>query len=125
MVRKYINLRIEQTSALLGLDLPYFIGGGFWLVLGSVVQIVAGLFLSSLFSRIWPKDVYGQFSFLMSAIGFLGIFSLSGMTEAVFQGSIENKDGIYKNALTKVIIGSFAATFILILGSIYFYLKIN
>src|SRR3989344_5822375 len=125
MAKDFIDSKIQKFSNLVGLDLPYFIGGGFWLSLSTFLSVFAGLFLSALFARIWPKDVYGQFSFLMSAIGFLGIFALSGMTEAVFQGSIENKDGIYRNALKKVIIGSFVAAFILILGSIYFYLREN
>src|SRR3989344_5797945 len=125
MVKKFINNRIDQTSSLLGLDIPYFLKGGFWLFSANLISIVGGIYLSSVFSRVWPKDVYGQFSFLTSIVALLGITSLTGMGEAVFQGSIENRDGVYKNALKKVFIVSILVLFILVAGAFYFFLRNN
>lgn len=115
----------NKLSVWLKLDLSYFVKGGFWLAFSTLASILGGILLSSLFARIWPKDVYGQYSFLVSALGFLSIFSLTGMKEAVFQGSIENKDGIFKRATRKVFLASILGTVILILGSIYFYSRDN
>ena len=123
MVKKYINHLIKTASSIFGLDLPYFIKGGFWLVLANLIALVGGIFLSSVFSRVWPKDVYGQFSFLTSAVGLLGITTLTGLNEAVFQGSIENRDGIYNEALRKVFFGFNFWGFYISCRSILFFLK--
>lgn len=115
----------RNLSSIAGLDLDYFLKGGAWLTFSTVISAVGGIILSSLFARLWPPDVFGQFSFLMSALGFLAIFTLSGMAEAVFQGSIENKDGIFKEATKKVFAASIVGAVILIIGSLYFFLRNN
>ncbi len=58
---------IKKLSVLVGLDLPYFVKGGFWLFFSLVASTLGGIFLSSLFARTWPKDVYGQYAFLTAA----------------------------------------------------------
>ncbi len=125
MAKDFLNSKIQQTSSLLGLDLTYFMKGGFWFTTSSVSSLVAGILLSALFARIWPKDMFGQFSFLMTALSFVSITALPGMTEAVFQASIEKKDAIFKDATKKVVLFSFLGTLILIGGSIYFFFKSN
>src|SRR3989344_3907894 len=67
--KKYILQTTNDLSNLVGLDLPYFFKGGFWLTSSMILSTIGGILLSSLFARLWPKDVYGQFSFLMSAVG--------------------------------------------------------
>ena len=125
MAKDFIDSKIQKFSNLVRLDVDYFISGGLWLTLSILFAGLGGIALSSLFARLWPKDVYGQYSFLVSALSFLSIFSLTGMQEAVFQGSIENKDGIFKEAARRVFVASILGTVILVLGSIYFYSRDN
>lgn len=125
MAKNFINSKVESFSNYLGLDLAYFVGGGFWLGLSMVLTTLGGILLSSLFARVWPKDVYGQFSFLMSALGFVSLIALPGMYQAVLQAAAENKDGVYKRAIKKVAIWSTAGALTLICGSAYFYLRSN
>ena len=51
-----------------GLDLPYFISGGFWLSLGQFFNMFKGFILSILLANLLSKEVYGQYSFLMSVL---------------------------------------------------------
>lgn len=125
MAKKFIDSQIKNLSGLFGLDLTYFITGGFWLACSSVVSLTGGILLSTLFARLWPKDVFGQFSFLTFAISFIGITTLPGLTEAVFQASIENKNGVFREAVKKVVYLSLAGALLLIFGSIYFFLRDN
>lgn len=125
MVRKYINIRIAQASSVLGLDLPYFLGGGFWLTAATIASAIGGIFLSALFARIWPPDVYGQFSFLMSALGFVSLTALPGMGQTVLQASAENRDGVWRVAMKLVFKWSLFGTAILIAGSAYFFFRQN
>ena len=123
--KKLISRASIFFSKNLNLDLSYFIRGGLWITSSNVTSLVAGVFLSSLFSRIWPKDVYGQFAFLMSVFSFLAITTLPGMNNSVFQGSIENKDGIFKQAVVRVVLFSIFGAVVLIAGSIYFMMRNN
>lgn len=116
---------IKKLSEILKLDLDYFVRGGFWLTFSAVLSALAGIILSSLFARLWPRDVYGQFSFLIFAVGFLSITTLPGMVEAVFQGSIENKDGVFRKAIKKVVLWSCLGAGALIFGSFYFFVRDN
>lgn len=125
MAKDFLKLKIKNTSSLIGLDLTYFVSGGFWFMISNVSALVGGVLLSALFARIWPKDVLGQFSFLMSALAFISITALPGMTEAVFQASIEKKDGIFREAIKKVFYFSLLGALILISGSVYFFLRGN
>lgn len=125
MENGFIDSKIKKFSNLVGLDLPYFIGGGFWLSLSTFLSLVGGIFLSALFARIWPKDVYGQFSFLMSALGFLSLTALPGMGQALTQAVAEGKDGSYKIAVRAVAKWSMLGTLLLIFGSMYFFFRQN
>lgn len=125
MIRDHVDLKVEKYSNLLGLDLAYFLGGGFWLSLSTFLSLVGGIFLSALFARIWPKDVYGQFSFLMSALGFMSLTALPGMGQALTQAVAEGKDGSYKIAVKVVAKWSMLGTLLLIFGSAYFFFRQN
>ncbi len=125
MAKDFLKLKMQNASSVIGLDLTYFVGGGFWFMLANASALVGGVFLSSLFARIWPKDVLGQFSFLMSALAFISITALPGMTEAVFQASIEHKDGVFRESIKKVFYFSLLGATIMISGSVYFFLRGN
>lgn len=123
MAKDFIDSKVEKFSNLVGLDLAYFIGGGFWLGLSIVATTIGGILLSSLFARVWPKDIYGQFSFLMSALGFISLVALPGMYQAVLQAAAEKKDGVYKQAIKEIAKWSVLGAIILTFGSLYFYFK--
>lgn len=114
---------LEKWSSIIGLDLTYFIGGGFWLASSTILTFIGGLLLSALFARIWPKETYGQFSFLMSLVGIASVLALPGMSQAVTQASSEGKDGVFKKACKIVSLWSLVGAVFLIIIAYYFYLK--
>lgn len=115
----------SKLSNILGLDLNYFIKGGFWIALSLVATTVGGIMLSSLFSRIWPPDVYGQFSFLMSVLAFMSFTTVPGLTPMVVQEVAKGNDGIYKEAVRVALRWSLLGMSLLIVGAIYFDLRSN
>ena len=123
--KKYILQTTNDLSNLVGLDLPYFFKGGFWLTSSMILSTIGGILLSSLFARLWPKDVYGQFSFLMSAVGFLSLTALPGMGQALIQSVAEGKEGSYRLATKTIAKFSVIGAIIMILGSVYFFLRQN
>jgi len=115
----------RNLSSIAGLDLDYFLKGGAWLTFSTLISAVGGIILSSLFARIWPADVYGQFSFLTAALSFMSLTVLPGMAQAVTQASSEGKDGTYKASIKILSRWAFFGTALLLVGSLYFYFRQN
>ena len=72
-----------QYSPKLGLDLPYFIKGGFWLGIGQTFNILKYFLLSTLFANILSKEVFGQYTFAITILGAASVFSLLGIPNAL------------------------------------------
>ena len=125
MAKSILNSQIKNLSTLLELDMSYFIKGGFWLSAGTLVTTIGGIFLSSLFARFWPKDVYGQFTFIISAIGFLSITTLPSLSQVLIQSVAEGKEATYRVATETLLKWSLIGTTLLLLGSLYFFLRNN
>lgn len=116
---------ISKLSGILGLDLNYFIKGGSWIALSVFATTIGGIILSSLFSRFWPPDVYGQFSFLMSVLALMSFTTVPGLTPMVVQEVAKGNDGIYKEAIKLTLKWSLLGMSLLTFGSLYFYLRSN
>lgn len=123
MAKKLTDSKIKSLSSYLSLDVNYFVGGGFWLVAGNFLTLAGGIFISALFARLLTKDVFGQYSFLMSLIGIASVLALPGMSQAVTQASSEGKDGVFKRACKMVALWSLVGVVFLIIISFYFYLN--
>ena len=122
MEKKSLNKKFPHLLNYFGLDLPYFLAGGFWLMLSTVILAVSGIFLSAMFVRVLTKDVFGQYSFLVSIIGFISVTALPGMGQAVRQAVAENKDGFFIKAILTTFKWSFLGTLVLIFISTYYYI---
>ncbi len=118
-------MNTKDLSSTFGLDLNYFIKGGAWLTFSAVATALGGIILSTLFARLWPPDVFGQFSFLTAALGFMSLTVLPGMSQAITQASAENKDGTYPATIKILTRWSTLGTVLLIGGSLYFYFREN
>lgn len=114
-----------NLSNLLSLDLSYFIKGGSWLTLNTLITLLTGLFTSALFARLWPADVFGQYSFIVNTLSFISLAGLPGMGLAITQASAEGYDGTFIIILKKVFKWSLLGLSTLFFGGIYFYLRQN
>ncbi|MCH8889274.1 oligosaccharide flippase family protein [Patescibacteria group bacterium] len=66
-------------------DTLYLTKSGYWLSIGHGVAILSGLLLSIAFANFFPKESFGTYKFVLSMIGILGAFSLTGMGTAITQ----------------------------------------
>ncbi len=71
----------------------YLASGGAWSIIGQFVAAVVALSVSVAFARYVPKDVYGNYKFILSIVGILSIFSLSNLGTAVAQSAARGFDG--------------------------------
>ncbi len=74
-------------------DMVYLARGGIWSIVGQVIAAVAALSVSVAFAHLVPKEVYGNYRFVLSVVGLLSILSLSSLGTAVAQSAARGYDG--------------------------------
>lgn len=74
-------------------DMIYLARGGFWSIVAQVVAMLAVLGFAVIVARLLPKDVYGQYKYILAAVALLGSFTLTGLGTAVFQSVASGFDG--------------------------------
>lgn len=66
-------------------DMVYLASGGFWLTLWQVNTAIVSLATSVAFAYFLPKEVFGNYKYILSLAAIVGSFSLSGIGGAVTQ----------------------------------------
>jgi O-antigen/teichoic acid export membrane protein len=74
-------------------DIRYILRGGFWSVAGQVVSAACTLVLAMVVSRVLPKEIYGQYKYILAIVGLLTTLSLNSLGIAVFQSTTRGYDG--------------------------------
>ncbi len=116
---------LRKSEAFFKTDMIYMALGGFWVGLGQIISAFIAFVSSLVFANFIPKDIYGNYKFIISATSILGAISLTGMGTIVTQAVARGAEGILKDAIkTTVKWGSImvAAAF---LSAIYYFLRQN
>ncbi len=100
---KNIEGKIYKGSKILGnkigLDLPYFIKNGFWVMMRQVVGSIGGLLLSVVFARLATQEVFGQYQFVLSILSIVSILSIPGLNTALVRSVARGYDGDYRKVV--------------------------
>ena len=97
------------------MDMVYLARGSFWSIAGQVSASLIALTLSVAMAHYVPKDIYGQYKYVLAIISVLGAFSLNGIGGAVLQSAARGFDGALADGFKAnmrwsfaIFIGSFA-----------------
>jgi O-antigen/teichoic acid export membrane protein len=74
-------------------DMVYLASGTSYSFVGQGVGILATLGFAIAVNHLLPKEVYGTYKFVLSIVAILALFSLTGMSSAVFQAAAQGFDG--------------------------------
>lgn len=85
---------IDKLGNYVHLDLRYYIRNISFLTFAQVVTVGCGVLSSVAFARLMPKEVYGQYNYILAIIGALAIFSLPGMNTAIAQAVARGHDRV-------------------------------
>ncbi len=106
-------------------DMVYLAKGGFWLNGGQILTSLSSFGLAILFARLVPKEVYGNYKYILSLAGLFATFSLTGLSAAVLQSVARGFKGTFI-AATKILIKWNSLILVTSLsGSIYYLLNDN
>lgn len=108
-----------------GIDLHYFAKGGFWLSVTQVVTIFGSLIVSVVFANLLDETEYGVYRYILSIGALLTVFSLTGMSQSIFQTSAQGYTGFYTLGIRKSLLFSSGITVASLVGSVYYYFNDN
>lgn len=80
-------------------DMIYMVKNGFWLIASSAVSMCSAFILSWSFANLLPKEVYGQYKYIVSVLTLLAMTTLNGMGTAISRASARGMDGSIDEAV--------------------------
>lgn len=116
-----MKMIIPFLERFLRTDIHYLIKGTFWLSLSRVVGVGVAFGLSILYARYLPKEFYGDYRYIMSVVGALGIFALPGMATIITRSIARGFEGTFRKGSSLIFSSSFGITFIGIGIAAWFY----
>jgi len=124
-IQPLIDRVLQKTQQYTGVDTAYVARGGFWLSMGELVATAASFLLAIAFANLLDPVVYGNYRYILSIIGILIIFTLTGIWTAVAQAVARGLEGgFYTGFRTKLkwgLLGSMVA----LGGALYYWLQGN
>lgn len=114
-----------KTQKYTGTDNIYLAKFGSYLTGGNIFSMAVGFLLSIAFARLLPKEVYGQYRYILSFFGILTIASLQGINEAIIQGTANGHEGILKSGFKIKFKWSLLGSLASLITAVYFWLQNN
>lgn len=106
-------------------DNVYIAKYGSYLMIGNIISIAASFLLSIAFARLLPKEIYGQYRYILSIMTLLAISSLQGLNNAIIRGVSRGFEGVFKKGLKTKLKWSLLGSIVSIGIAIYFWLQGN
>lgn len=82
------------------IDLSYLAHSVSWSLVGQLASSLSAFALSLVISRYVPLEVYGNYKYVISMVGLLGAFSLTGIGTALLQSVARGYDGALIESFT-------------------------
>lgn len=120
-----IYLLSKRYSRKAGLDLPYFIKNGFWVMIRQIIVTACGIIFFIVFTRLATLEVFGQYQLILSILSIISILSVPGLNTSIIRSVARGYDGDYKKVVEVSFFWSLLGIPILFLMGGYFYLYQN
>lgn len=120
-----MKMLIVFLERFLRTDISYLIKGTFWLSLSRIVGVGVAFGLSILYARYLPKELYGDYRYIMSVVGALGIFALPGMATIIMRSVARGFEGTFRKGSFLIFLFSFGISLISIGIGAWFYARGN
>lgn len=85
-----------KLSQRFGFDVEYLVCSGLWVSFGHIFTIARGFLMALILTHFLSSQVFGQYNWLVSILGIISVFSLSGIGIAITQAVARGKEGAYR-----------------------------
>ncbi len=124
-LRQIIYNLLKKSEKFFQTDMIYLAKGGFWLTLGQIASSLSSFLLAIAFANLLPKETYGTYKYVLSLIGLLSVFTLSGMNTALTRSVARGFEGSLIPILKEKIKWGAVGSIISLTIAIYYYLNGN
>lgn len=117
-----VKTKVSEYSKRYQIDLAYVIKNEFWVYLRLGTSLITGLAVLAVFTRLAPKEVFGQYNFILAILAVASIVSIPGLTNAVIRSVARGYEGNYKQAVkVKFLWSLLGIPALLGVGAYYYY----
>jgi len=124
-MRVWLTTLLRRSERYTHVDMVFLAKGGSWLSAGQAVNMLLGFVMSIAFANLLPKEAFGTYKFILSAVALIGVFSFLDIGTAVTQAVARG----FGNALRQGFRANLKWSFGVSLGGfalgIYYYLQGN
>ncbi len=106
-------------------DMQYLVKGGFWSVTSQIALTGLTLLLAVSFGHFVPKEVYGEYKYILSVAAILGTFTLSGLSTAINRSVNQGYEGTLRYVFWQNLKWSVPFIFMALAGAAYYFLNDN
>jgi O-antigen/teichoic acid export membrane protein len=99
---------------------PYFLNGGFWLVLAQVINSLASFVVAVVLGHIISKETFGEYRYLISLMSILSLVAISGYNIVITQIVAQGDDSIWWRGVKKTFFSSFLGSFVAFVAAFYY-----
>lgn len=122
---KKIYQLLRRSEKYTKTDMVYLAKGGSWLTFGQTVSVLCAFFLSVAFANFLPKEIYGQYRYIISITGALIILTLPGLRTALVRAVARGFESSLLKALAVKLKWSIMFSLALLGMAGYFYHQTN
>ncbi|MHB1330567.1 MAG: oligosaccharide flippase family protein [Minisyncoccota bacterium] len=112
---------LRRSEKFFKTDMVYLAKGSLWMNGGQVITSLSSFVLALLFARLVPREVYGNYKYILSLAGLVATFSLTGISAGVIQSVARGFPGTFVTAV-KVLIKWNSLIFVIALCGASYYL---
>ncbi|KKU52131.1 MAG: Polysaccharide biosynthesis protein [Parcubacteria group bacterium GW2011_GWA2_47_10b] len=116
-----IDSILRPAGRFLRTDIRYLAAGSFWLGIGKAVSVLVALVLSLLYARLIDREVYGEYRYILSVLGTLGIFAIPGVATAIVRSVARGYEGTFRRGGFLIFFCSFGITLVGLGVAFWFY----
>jgi O-antigen/teichoic acid export membrane protein len=124
-IRKKTLALLKWSERYTKTDMSYLARGGSWLLSGHIASTLAGLVLTIAFANLLPKEVYGNYKFIVAVTGVVGALTLTGLSSAITQATAKGYVGMLKQAFRVQNKWAFIPFVVLLAISSYYFFRGN
>lgn len=116
---------LERGKKYFQIDVEYFLVSNFWLILSHAITLIKGFVLSIILARLLDQKTFGEYNFLFSIVGVLGIFGLPGMSTAIAHAVAVGGEATYRSASRMILRWSLLGSLCLLILPVFLYDRIT
>lgn len=125
MLKNKIIESIKWSERIFKTDMIYVVKNGSWSAFGQFVSIGFSFILSISFAHFLPKEVYGNYKFILSLTSIIGGLSLSGIGTAIIQAIAQGKERVLPDSVKVSLKWGLIVTGVSFATAIYYFINDN